>query len=138
MGSVKLEQKNDGSWKKSFPRRKFPKMLESVVDKSNFKPNVNDARQLLSSDKIGGNDVKLLYDYTDGRTTGPNHAWMRNRLDITEIDKELERQSKEAQKMLKKAKGKAIEEAQKNAEEIAMYSQNQAKGGTNQVENQGS
>lgn len=114
----RLSQLNDGTWTTKSPKRKYPKMLESIVDKSNFRPNVNDARDLLSADKIGSSNIKMLYDFDDGRVNGPNHAWMRNRMDITEIDAQIEKMSKEAQQMVKKAGKKAAEIAAQNRAEI--------------------
>lgn len=121
--TVRLEQQRDGTYKKVVPRRKYPEMIESVVDTSNFRPNVNDARSLLSSEKIGNSGVKLLYDFEDGRENGPNHSWMRNRPDITEIDAKIEAMQRDTDKMLKKASEKAKKAAEQNMQEIAEMKQ---------------
>lgn len=116
---ARLQQQTDGTYKKVAPKRKYPEMIESIVDTSNFRPNVNDARSLLSSEKIGNSGVKLLYDFEDGRENGPNHSWMRNRPDITEIDAKIESMQKDTDKMLKKASEKARKVAEENMQEIA-------------------
>lgn len=120
---VRLEQQSDGTYKKVVPKRIYPKMIESVVDTSNFRPNVNDARALLSSEKIGNSGVKLLYDFEDGRANGPNHSWMRNRPDITEIDAKINQMQADTDKMLKKASEKAKKVAEQNMQEIAEMKQ---------------
>ena len=121
--TVRLEQQRDGTYKKVAPKRKYPEMIESIVDTSNFRPNVNDARSLLSSEKIGNSGVKLLYDFEDGRDNGPNHSWMRNRPDITEVDAKINQMQQDTDKMLKKASEKARKVAEQNMQEIAEIKQ---------------
>lgn len=111
-----LEMLENGEYKKKkWSKRPKPKMIESVVDKSNFLPNVNDARNLLDSAKKTPTTIGL-YDFEHGETKGVGHTYMRNNLDITEIDKMQEVIKKEVDKNLKNALQKGKKEMDKMQE----------------------
>lgn len=85
----RLEMQNDGTFKKTEKKRIYPKIIKSIVDKSEFRPNVSDVRNLLTSDKIGS-PVTALYDSIDGKMPKYSNYDMTHLTDITETDKVIE------------------------------------------------
>ena len=128
----RLEQLNNGEFKMIKPKRIYPKMIKSVVDKSSFMPNVNDARNLLTSEKIGS-PVTALYDFYNGETKGIGNHQIQRINDITEIDKAIEIQTKIANENITDAvsKGKKIikEQIKKAEKQTQTQTQTQTQGG---------
>lgn len=104
----RLSQNSDGTYKIKKGKRIYPQQIKSVVDRSSFRPNVQDARNLLTSDKIG-QPVTSYYDFYNGEVGDKDFVGQHQIIhtqDLTEYDIMIEKQTEKVTKMMDKAQKK--------------------------------
>lgn len=127
-----LKMQNDGSYKKKELKKfKIPKFSKSDVDKTDFRPNTEDVKNLIHG--MAGSVRTPLFHFEDGIDNGVPYEMMNANADITEIEETYERLRNQAEESIAKTnkelkKLKDIEEMQeyiKTQEEQKVQNNNQ-------------